>query len=196
MRGDEDSLEEPVRVPAQIVTVLERAGLAFVGIDAEIAWPGLAADDVPLPAGRKAGPAQTAQTGIVEGRQQVDGRTGLHGGGCRAGDAVIELVAARGAVTVEVDGLGQARVEVARRDHARTASAVAGSTRRCPTMTAGAWLHAPMQGARTTRTAVGSAAASQLRQQPLGPEHGAAQAVADADRQRRRWGLTPFTTSK
>ncbi len=38
----------------------------------------------------------------------------------------------------------------------RTAAAVAGSTRRWPTMAAGAWLQAPMQGAGRTRTRAGS----------------------------------------
>ena len=56
--------------------------------------------------------------------------------------------------------LGQDGCEVARpRPRRATAGAVAGSTRRWPTMTAGAWSQAPMQGARTTRTAAGSSAA-------------------------------------
>ena len=52
-------------------------------------------------------------------------------------------------------------------------------------MTAGALLHAPMQGAGSTRTARRIQRRAQLGQESLGPGHGAAQAVADPDGQRR-----------
>ena len=70
---------------------------------------------------------------------------------------------------------------------ARTAWAVAGSTRRRPTMAAGAWLQAPMQGARQRP---GPPSGPWWRAARPGgrraPDMRAAQAVADADGDRRR----------
>ena len=111
-------------------------------------------------------------------------------GRIQAGDATIEPVAAAGEIGVELDGLGQERGEVARghdRAHGLGGGgldpALADHDRR--RMAAGA--HAGC--ARRTRTAVGSMVARSSASSPLRAGQRAAQAVADADGDRRRGRL-------
>ncbi len=59
---DDDPLEELVGIELDDLAILERAGLALVGIDAEIdRLLGLLREKAPLEAGRKAGAATTAK---------------------------------------------------------------------------------------------------------------------------------------
>ncbi len=189
MGGDQGTFEEAMRVAAQIVAVLEGAGLALVAIDAQVARAGLAADDLPFAAGGEAGAAQAAQAGVIEGGQELDGRTAVRarpdpGRRCddRAGTR-------RRRDRPPADGLGQERGEVARghdRAHGLGGGgldpALADHGRR--RMAAGA--HAGC-GEHTDRRRVHGGA--QLGQESVRAGQRAAQAVADADGDRRRGRL-------
>ena len=59
-RCDQHALDETVRVAFEIVTVLERAGLALVAIDRKQPRRRFGAHQRPFPAGRKAGAAKAA----------------------------------------------------------------------------------------------------------------------------------------
>ena len=63
---DQHALEHPVRFGVQIVAVLERAGLAFVGIDRHQARARFGTHESPLLPGREPGAAQAAQPGVAE----------------------------------------------------------------------------------------------------------------------------------
>ena len=178
-----------MRVAAEIVAVLEGAGLALVAIDAQVARAGLAADDLPFAAGGKAGAAQAAQAGVIEGGQELDGRTAGELGRIQAGDATIELVPTAGEIGLQLDGLGQERGEVAR-GHDRAHGLGGGGLDPAPAdhgrrrMAAGA--HAGC-GEHTDRRRVHGGA--QLGQESVRAGQRAAQAVADADGDRRRGRL-------
>ena len=74
-RGDEHSLDEPVRVAFQVVPILERAGLALVDIDGHQPRRRLGAHDAPLAADGKSGAAQSAQPRILHRCQNRFERT-------------------------------------------------------------------------------------------------------------------------
>src|SRR5258706_512617 len=69
--GDQHALEEAVGGGVEIVPILEGAGLALVAVDRHQARAGLAAPRAPLARGRKAGAAEAAQAGLLDGRQHV-----------------------------------------------------------------------------------------------------------------------------
>ena len=70
---EQHPLDHPVRVGFEVVPVLEGSGLTFVGIDRHQARFWIAAHDRPLAPGRKSGPAETAQSRIVQKRDYVFG---------------------------------------------------------------------------------------------------------------------------
>ena len=61
--GEHAAFEQFMRFVAEDVTVLAGAGLAFIGIDDEVAWPvALFRHKRPFEAGRKTGTASAAKT--------------------------------------------------------------------------------------------------------------------------------------
>ena len=69
--GDQDTFEEPVRVAFQVVAVLECAGFALVDIDRHQPRAVHATNDVPFATGREPGPAQSAQTRVFQGCDDI-----------------------------------------------------------------------------------------------------------------------------
>ena len=78
--GDQHAFDEAVRIALEIVAVLEGAGLALVGVDREQARRRLGAHQRPFAAGRKAGAAEAAQSGVADHLDDVVARA-------RAGEA-------------------------------------------------------------------------------------------------------------
>ncbi len=63
-----------MRIEAEIVAVLERAGLALVGVDRHQARACLGAHQRPLAPGREAGAAEAAQPGVADDLDQLVAR--------------------------------------------------------------------------------------------------------------------------
>src|SRR5215472_4000442 len=63
---DQRAFDEPMRITFEIESILERAGLAFVGIDGEQPRRGFGAHQRPFASGGKTGAAKTAQTSIAD----------------------------------------------------------------------------------------------------------------------------------
>ena len=114
--GDQQALQEPVRIAFQIVPVLERAGLALVGVDAEVARLRLPADQAPLAPGREPGATEPAQAGIVERCQDLRDAT-LAVGRRLVAQLAPEPVAALGGVARQADIVRDPRLVVARLRH-------------------------------------------------------------------------------
>ena len=72
--GNQHALDEAVRVLLEIVPILERAGLAFVGVDREQPRRRLGAHQRPFPPGRKSGTAQPAQPRVADDLDQFVAR--------------------------------------------------------------------------------------------------------------------------
>ena len=64
--GDQHALDESMRIAFEIEAILERAGLAFVGVDGEKPRRRFGADQRPFASGWKTGAAEAAQTGIAD----------------------------------------------------------------------------------------------------------------------------------
>ena len=169
-----------MRVALQVVAVLERAGLALVGIDRQQPGGRFLADELPFhpraeprsaqprsPAARR----RRSLVAVVPAARQSP-RSGIR--------------PARIGVELEVGG--DDRIDLARGDGLATDATVACSMARWPTTATGADSHRPTQGPRTTRTSGPRPPASSARSRSA-PEQRAGQAVADPDRPPRRAGL-------
>ena len=164
-----------MRVEAEIVAVLEGAGLALVGIHRHQPRALLGAHELPLAAGREACAAKPAQARVADDLDQVVARARA------AQDFAQEAIAAGGHVVLEVNtGLERMRVRVGMRELGDRAF------RR---------LHHLHVRHRADRRAVAGAHAGrahdahvrterprQILQQPLGAGHRAGQRVADPHR--------------
>ena len=171
-----------MRVLLQVVAILERAGLAFVAVDREQPRRRLGAHQRPLAAGRKAGAAEAAQSGVAHDLDQVVA-------GALAGQAIAQQrVAAVLAVAREI---------VRRRKRMRMRRRLRGGCDRVRRRVE--HLHMPD---RTDRRAVARAHAWRAHDAHLAPEfsgkiaqqmlraaHGAGERVAHPHRHRRRRGL-------
>ncbi len=180
--GDQHAFDETVRIAFEIVAVLERAGLALVGVDRHQARRRLGAHQRPFAAGRKAGAAQAAQGGVAHRLDDVVARA-------RAGDAGLEQrIAAVAHVAVEIRrrGVGMhmacraptaAATRLARRLH--HLGVADGADRRA---VAGA--HA----GRAHHAHVAAELVRQAAQEMLAARHGAGERIAHphGDRRRRR----------
>ncbi len=62
--GDEHSFQELMRALLEVISVLERPGLAFIGVDAQIARRQAGAHELPFSPRRESRPAETAQAGF------------------------------------------------------------------------------------------------------------------------------------
>ena len=101
-----------MRIGLEIVPILEGAGLALVGVDGHETRSRLGAHEAPLAPGRESGAAEAAQIGILERLDDVLDRS-------RAVEAGSEqLVAAGGAVAIEVGIVRHVRMRVAACDGA------------------------------------------------------------------------------
>jgi hypothetical protein len=100
-----------VRIEAEIIAILERAGLALVGVHRHQPRALLGAHELPLAAGRKARAAKPAKAGVADDLDELVA-------GAIAGERFFEqLVAALGRVRVEVGGgLERMRMRVGRRE--------------------------------------------------------------------------------
>src|SRR2546428_13390316 len=90
-RRDEHPLDERVRVALEQVAVLERPGLALVGVDDEVHGPRVVLrDERPLRPRREARTAEPAEVGLLDllGDRRRRARPGLLPGGVAAGLAV------------------------------------------------------------------------------------------------------------
>src|ERR1700720_107584 len=63
---DQHAFDEPMRIAFEIEAVLERSGLAFVGVDGEQPRRRFSADQRPFASGGKAGAAEAAQTSVAD----------------------------------------------------------------------------------------------------------------------------------
>ena len=72
--GDQHAFEEAVRIEAEIVAVLERAGLALVGVHRHQPRAFFGAHERPLAAGREARAAKPAQAGVADDLDQLVAR--------------------------------------------------------------------------------------------------------------------------
>ena len=63
---DQRAFDKTVRIPFQVIAVLECPGFAFVDVDRDQPGPGLAAQDAPFPAGRETGASQSAQVRLLQ----------------------------------------------------------------------------------------------------------------------------------
>ena len=70
-RGDQHSFEEAMGIAFEIIAVLERAGLAFVGIHAHQARGRFRTHDAPLTPRGEARSTKTAQTGLADRRNDL-----------------------------------------------------------------------------------------------------------------------------
>src|SRR5262249_46006429 len=68
---DQRAFDEPMRITFEIESILERAGLAFVGIDGKQPRRGFGAHQRPFASGRKTGAAEPAQSGIADDLDDV-----------------------------------------------------------------------------------------------------------------------------
>src|ERR1700751_1438403 len=64
--SDQHALDEPMRIAFEIKSILERAGLAFVGVDGEQPRRRFSADQRPFASGGKAGATEAAQSCIAD----------------------------------------------------------------------------------------------------------------------------------
>src|ERR1700758_3123426 len=63
---DQHALDEPMRIAFEIKSILERAGLAFVGVDGEQPRRRFSPDQRPFASGGKAGATEAAQSCIAD----------------------------------------------------------------------------------------------------------------------------------
>ena len=182
--GDQHAFEEAVRIEAEIVAVLERAGLALVGVDRHQARAWLGAHQRPLAAGRKAGAAEAAQPGVADDLDQLVARA-------LAGEGLGQHAIAAGRHVMFEVGAGVQRVRmrgrignlldrrIGRLVHLHMAD---GTDRRVIAGAHAGRAHDPHVRAERLR---------QILQQAIGTRHRAGQRVADAhgDRRRRRLAL-------
>src|SRR3981081_4592293 len=121
MRADQHALEKAMWIGLEIVTILERSGLALVAIDSHQPRPGLAEHRAPLSSRGKACAAETAQAGVVERLQKIFLRQ------LAGAQALQQRVATAGYIGVVVDIVRQMRVgsaAVRRRKHACNTRAI------------------------------------------------------------------------
>ena len=97
-----------MRIEAEIVAILEGAGLALVGVHRHQARRRLGAHQRPLAAGREARAAEAAQAGVADDLDQLVARA-------LAGEAFAEHAVAAGRHVVLEVGAGLQRVRVRRR---------------------------------------------------------------------------------
>src|SRR5215212_3133633 len=113
--ADQHAFEEAVRVGLEIVPVLEGAGLALIGVDGHQARRRLGPHEAPLAPGGKARTAKPAQVRILERLDDALDRA-------LAVEAIgEELIAALGAIAVEVDVARNVRMRLAGGDRLRDA---------------------------------------------------------------------------
>ncbi len=173
-----------MRVAFEVMTVLEGAGLALVGIDSHVAWCRKAPDDLPLAARGEAGAAEAPEAGVRDRRDDV--LEPLRMGTNR----LQKLVSARRAIGGEAYGerrepvLAQAGLQ-RRDDRLRrgVSDRMAGHHRN---RRLGAATHTG-NGLDADRRALG--AVDQVRQQRLRAGDPAWQGIADADSHRGRGGV-------
>ena len=174
--GDEHPFEETVGVGLQVDTVLERAGLALVGVDGHQAGLRALPDHLPLLRRAEPRPAEPAEAGGLDRRDHV---VGVATAGEAVGEAPIPPLRDDSTSNGLVGRTGPGR-PASTAGHRFDRGLIHGPW---PTSAAGACSHRPTQGERTTRTPGPSR--GQLIAEPIGPPQEAGHAVADADRQRR-----------
>src|SRR6185312_15378050 len=69
--ADQHAFEKTMRIAFEIDAILERAGLALIGIDRHEPRLGLGAHEAPFAPGGKASPAKAAQLRILELLQEI-----------------------------------------------------------------------------------------------------------------------------
>ena len=169
--GDQHPFDEAVRIAFEIMPVLEGAGLALVGVDRHQPRRGLGTHQRPLAAGREAGAAEAAQSGVAHHLDDVVARA-------RARQAGLEQRIAAGAHVSVERRVGRIGVRMgAVRDRGR--DAVRGRLHHLD-MPHGADRRA-VAGAHAGRAHdahVGAKRVRQVLQEMLGARHGARERVA------------------
>ena len=166
------------------MAVLERAGLALVAVHRHQPRPGRLPHQRPLAPGGKAGAAEAAQAGIVDRLDGVLAR------------ALVPRGIRRAACSRPARDMRRNRSAAGAHARARfcaTASLTTFASSACitctwPTAQTGARSHAPMHGARTTRTP-GPSFAGRRAEQMLRAGHRAGKRIAHPHRDRRRRDL-------
>ena len=178
MRADQHALDEAMRIGLEIVTILERSGLALIAIDRHQPWTGLAQHRAPLSSGGKARTAKAPQGRIVERLEQ------FFLGQSAGAQPLEQLIAAAGDIGVVVDIVGQMRVGVAapgRRQYAGNTGVIdkVVTDLDCRRGVAAA------DAGRAHHANAGAGTALQVLQQLFAAQHRAGQGIADPDGQRR-----------
>jgi hypothetical protein len=175
--ADQHALNEAVRIRFEIISILERAGLALVAIDRHQPWPGLAQHRAPFAPRGKTGAAETAQGRVVEDFKQILFRQ------FAGAQPFQQRVASARDIGIVIDIGRQMRVGVAtlrRREHALSARVI---DEMVPDLRRRRGVAASDAG-RAHDPYSGTGRALQFLQQLFGAQHRAGQRVADPDGQR------------
>ena len=180
---DQHALQELVGRALQVVTILDRARLALVGVDHHVSRRRLGAHEGPLAEGREARTAETPQARGLEHRAQL---VNAHPPGAQR---LEQREAALGAISVEPLPVDRRRRQVAgcqhrldRRSAGMAEVAMTDLHHRRLMAATHAWRGDHPHGARIGRR-------RQFGLKPVGARELARQRIAHPDRQRRRWRL-------